>query len=63
MPLACIRMAQRRHLDHAGEQVAKYTSDSSDFGADGPFFQIIRALTPPAIRTISPPLSAAQQAR
>jgi ketosteroid isomerase-like protein len=27
---------------HLGGQVTKYTSDSSNFGADGPFFRIIR---------------------
>ncbi|MGO9027768.1 MAG: nuclear transport factor 2 family protein [Acidimicrobiales bacterium] len=33
--------AQCRQMDQRG-QVTKYTEDSSNFGADGPFFQIIR---------------------
>jgi ketosteroid isomerase-like protein len=34
--------AQRRHLDQTGGQVPKYTEDISNFGADGPFFHVIR---------------------
>jgi len=34
--------AKRRHLDQAGGQVTKYTEDSSNFGADGPFFHVVR---------------------
>ena len=36
------RTAQRCHQDPTGEHVPKYTEDSSNFGADGPFFLIIR---------------------
>jgi hypothetical protein len=40
--LRSIHPAQRRCLDHSGGQVTKYTCDTSNFGADGPFFHIIR---------------------
>jgi hypothetical protein len=36
------RTARRRRLDPTGGQVTKYTEDSSNFGADGPFFHLIR---------------------
>jgi len=29
-------------VEQTGEQVTKYTEDSSNFGADGPFFHVIR---------------------
>ena len=31
-----------RHAVLTGEHVTKFTDDSSNFGADGPFFHIIR---------------------
>jgi ketosteroid isomerase-like protein len=36
------RTARRRRLDLTGGQVTKYTESSSNFGADGTFFHIIR---------------------
>jgi uncharacterized protein len=37
-----IRRAQRRRLDHHRGQMTRYTNEKSNFGADGPFFRIIR---------------------
>src|ERR1700678_422472 len=36
------RTVRRHRLDLTGGSVTKYTEDSSNFGADGPFFHIIR---------------------